>query len=303
MSWAVKWLRLAAVLLVATCLGSAHAGDAPALRVVASFSILADLAREVGGRHVEVRSLVPRGGDAHQFTPTPADAQALADSHLLIVNGLRYEGWMSRLVKAVGYNGDLLVASVGITVRQAGGGADPHAWQDLSKVQVYVENIRATLVRRLPAEAGEINARAEAYKAQLAALDAETRARIAKVPKDRRHVVTGHDAFGYFAAAYGVVFIAPLGWSTESEPSAQNVAVIVRQLRVQRAGALLMDSRGDPRLLERIASEAGVKVMHKRLYADSLSPPGGEADTFLRMFRHNVQTLCDAMNASVPSGR
>ncbi len=114
-------------------------------------------------------------------------------------------------------------------------------------------------------------------------------------------MVTGHDAFGYFADAYGVEFIAPRGWSTDSEPSAQDVAAIVRQLRQQRAGALLLEQRADPRLLERIAAEAGTRL-GGRLYADSLSPPGGEADTFLRMFSHNVDTLIDAMNqAAVPS--
>ncbi|MEO8280396.1 MAG: zinc ABC transporter substrate-binding protein [Ideonella sp.] len=296
-------LRIAAVLLLTLRLGAACAADTPVLRVVASFSILADLASEVGGSHVEVRSLVPAGADAHQFTPTPADARALAHAQLVIINGLRYEGWMDRLVKAAGYQGDMLTASTGIKARQSGGGADPHAWQDLSNVQVYVENIRAALANRMPANAAEINARAAAYKARLKALDDDTRARIAKIPKDRRRVVTDHDAFGYFADAYGVSFIAPRGWSTESEPSAESVATIVRQLRVQKAGALLMEIRGDPRLLDRIAKEAGVKVVTERLYADALSPSGGPADTFMKMFRHNVQTLCDAMTAGLPVGR
>ncbi len=289
-------------MLLAARLGTALAAEAPALRVVASFSILADLTREVGGSDVEVRSLVPAGADAHLFTPTPADARAVADAQLVIVNGLRYEGWMTRLVKAAGYQREVVVASAGIKARRTDGGADPHAWQDLSNVQIYVENIRAALASRVPAKAAAFNTRAAAYKARLAALDDETRTRIARIPKERRRVVTGHDAFGYFADSYGIEFIAPRGWSTESEPSAQTVAVIVRQLRNQRAGALLLESRGDPRMLERIASEAGVKVVSERLYADALSPPGGEADTFLRLFQHNVQTLCDALsNGSAPA--
>ncbi len=295
-------LQLAALLL-AGLFCNAQASETPPLRVVASFSILADLVRQVGGPQVEVRTLVPAGADAHVFTPTPADARAVAQAQLVIVNGLRYEGWIGRLVKAAGYRGELLVASNGSRLRQAGGGTDPHAWQDLSNVQVYVENIRAGLVKRLPAHAAEINARAAEYRARLQALDAETRARIAEIPKQRRRVVTGHDAFGYFADAYGVAFIAPRGWSTESEPSAESVAVIVRQLRAQRAGALLLENRGDPRLLERIAAEAGVKVVAERLYADALSPPGGVADTFLQLFRHNVLTLSQAMAADSPTAR
>lgn len=301
----MRWLRalLAVLPMWAVACGPAQAADAPVLRVVASFSILADLVREVGGPLVEVRSLVPAGADAHVFTPTPADARALAETQLVVVNGLRFEGWMDRLVKAAGYRGESVVASAGIRVRQAGGGPDPHGWQDLSNAQVYVDNVRAALASRLPAHAAAIDARATAYKARLAALDAEARASIAAIPAERRRVVTGHDAFGYFAAAYGVAFIAPRGWSTESEPSAEDVAVIVRQLRTQRAGALLLESRGDPRLLQRIASEAGVTVSTARLYADTLSPPGGEADTFVRMFRHNVDTLRAAMAATTSTRR
>jgi zinc/manganese transport system substrate-binding protein len=265
------------------------------LQVVASFSILADLTREVGGSVVEVRSLVPAGADAHVFSPSPADAQAVAKAEMLIINGLRYEGWISRLIKAVGFKGQLVVATNGITPRQAGGGADPHAWQSLANVLVYVENIRAALVAKRPEHAVAINSRAAAYGRKIVELERETVARLARIPKAQRRVVTGHDAFGYFSDAYGVQFVAPRGWSTDSEPSADAVARIVRQLRENGAQALLIESRSDPRLLERIAAEAGIKI-GGRLHADALSQPGSEADTFLRMFRHNVDTLIDAMS-------
>lgn len=266
------------------------------LRVVASFSILADMLREIGGPAVDVHSLVPAGADAHVFTPTPADAQRVARAELLVVNGLRYEGWIDRLVKSAGYKGPVLVASRGITPRQTAGGADPHAWQSLAHARAYAENIRAALSAALPARAEGINQRAADYIARLAALDRETRARIARLSPDRRSVITDHDAFGYFGEAYGIRFNAPRGWSTESEPSADSVARIVRQLREQKVSAVLVDNLSDPRLMERIAREAKVQI-GGRLYADALSPPGTEADTYLRLFAHNVDTLLAAMQA------
>lgn len=266
----------------------------PPLRVVASFSILADMVREVGGPAVTVHSLVPPGGDAHVYTPTPADARRLARAELVVINGLHYEGWMQRLLKATGYRGPVVVATTGITPRRAGDAEDPHAWQNLGHARRYADNIRDGLIALRPAQAEAIRRRATDYAARLAALDRDTRQRLGTIPPERRRVITGHDAFGYFADAYGVRFIAPRGWSTEAEPSAEAVARIVRQVREQRPGALLAESLGDPRLMQRIGREAGVRV-GGRLYADSLSAPGTEADTFLRLFAHNVQTLVAAM--------
>lgn len=288
---------LTAPLLMLTGLPGAARAAAP-LRVVASFSILADMAREVGGQVVEVHSLVPAGADAHVFTPTPADAQQLARAELLIVNGLRYEGWIERLVKAAGYRGPVVIATQGVRARPTLGGADPHAWQDLANALVYVENIRRALAAARPSQAARVQQRADDYSARLRQLDRETRSRFAALPADRRRVITGHDAFGYFADAYGVRFIAPRGWSTDSEPSAENVARIVRQAREQRASALLVEHLSDPRLIERIAREAGVRV-GGRLHADALTPSGGEADTYLRLFAHNVATLAAAMAPTV----
>lgn len=282
-------------------LPTAHAADdPPPLRVVASFSILADMVREVGGPLVEVHSLVPPGGDAHVFTPTPADAQRVGRAELLFVNGLRYEGWIDRLVTSAGFRGPVVVATRGVKVRKSGGGADPHAWQDLGQAVVYVENIRAALVTARPAHAGTIDSRAASYTGRLRSLDQAVRTRIGSVPAERRKVITDHDAFGYFAEAYGVRFMSPRGWSTGNEPSADAVARLIRQVREQGVSALLIEQLGDPRLVERIAREAGARV-GGRLYADALSPPGGEADTYLRLFEHNVGTLVHAMGGTAPS--
>lgn len=276
------------------------------LKVVATFSVLADIAREVGGPAAEVTSLVGPNADAHVFEPTPSDVRRVASADVVVTNGLRYEGWIDRLIKASGFRGPVVVASQGVATRQVAGGADPHAWQSLANGQIYADNIRAALVASLaarsPARAAEVDARAAAYRQRLAVLERDTRARIAAIPVERRRVITSHDAFGYFSDAYGITFIAPRGWTTGSEPSAKAVAGIVRQAREAKASALLVENISDPRLIERIGREAGLKV-GGALYSDALSPPGTDADTYLRMFEHNVLTLVEAMSptAGAPS--
>lgn len=273
------------------------------LRVVATFSVLADIARELGGPAVEVTSLVGPNADAHVFEPTPSDVQRVARAQLVITNGLRFEGWIDRLIAASGYRGPIVVASRGVTVRHSAGGADPHAWQDLANGQRYAENISTAMLAatspRAPRYALEIRGHTADYLRRLEVLDRDIRARIAAIPPERRRVITSHDAFGYFADAYGVTFIAPRGWTTGSEPSAKAVAAIVRQARASKASALLVENISDPRLIERIGRESGLKV-GGALYSDALSPVGTEADTYVRMFEHNVKTLVDAMSLNVP---
>ena len=290
-----RGLLAAAALLFCTLTPAAEPATTPApLQVVATFSILADMVREVGGPAVEVSALVGPNADAHVFEPTPSDVRRMARADLVVANGLRFEGWIERLIKASGYRGQVVVASAGITPLRLDGGADPHAWQNLANGQRYAETIRAALVAAAPARAAEINTRAAAYQQRLIALDQDTRSRIAALPESRRRVITSHDAFGYFAAAYGVRFIAPRGWTTGSEPSAEAVARIVRQARETKASALLVENISDPRLIERIAREAGLKV-GGALYSDALSAPGTAADTYVHLFAHNVRTLVGAM--------
>lgn len=283
---------------------TAQAAEPPVLKVVATFSVLADIAREVGGDAVEVSALVGPNADAHVFEPTPSDVRRMAGADVVVTNGLRFEGWIDRLIAASGYRGPVVIASRGIALRQLSGGADPHAWQDLTNGQRYADNIRAALVAALaiksPTRVADVEARAAAYQQRLVALDRDTRARFAALPVERRRVITSHDAFGYFAAAYGITFIAPRGWTTGSEPSAEAVARIVRQARDAKASALLIENISDPRLIERIAREAGLQVGGE-LYSDALSPPGTEADTYLKMFEHNVRTLVEAMSEGTAS--
>jgi zinc/manganese transport system substrate-binding protein len=288
---------LALLALCALASEGAHAAEGK-LRVVASFSILGDIVKNVGGDRVGVATLVGPDGDAHVFEPTTADARALAKADLVFVNGLGLEGWMERLIQAAGYKGPLVVASDGAPprtmVEDGRTVADPHAWQDLSNGRRYVENVAAGLAAADPQGAAAYRAAAAAYEAELAAKDKWVRAELATVPAERRKIITSHDAFGYFGAAYGVTVLAPVGVSTEAEPSAGGLARLIRQMRQEGVRVVFLENMTNPKLIETLASEAGARV-GGTLYADALSPPGGPADTYLKMFDNNLPQLKAAM--------
>ncbi|MBZ8141106.1 metal ABC transporter substrate-binding protein [Rubrivivax gelatinosus] len=285
----------------------AQDGAARGGRVVASFSILADLVRQVAPADIEVTALVGVDADAHAWEPRPGDVRRLAGADLVVVNGLGFEGWMTRLVKNSGYRGTIVVASEGVVPRQPAhaahaehedhdhGDVDPHAWQDLAQVRRYVRNIAAALGRRWPARQAEIGQRAGAYLERLDALDLRLRRLVDTVPREQRRVISSHDAFGYLGAAYGIEFLAPQGWTTHSEPSAAAVGRLVRQIRQQQVKALFVENISDPRLIERIARETGARV-GGTLYSDALSAPGGPAASFLALYDYNVRTLVAGMS-------
>lgn len=277
------------------------------LPVVATMSILADLVRNVGGDRVEVTELVGRAADAHVYSPTPADAKRLAASKLIVVNGLGFEGWMKRLVKASGTKAPQVIATKGVAaLREAKGhehshkggdqegSADPHAWQSVANVKIYVGNIRDALIEADPDSAATYNANAAAYQTRLDALEAEIRIAIGRLPDERRKVITTHDAFGYFDKAYGVAFIAPQGVSTEAEITARDVARIVRQIKAEKIAAVFLENVSDARLMQRIAAESGAKI-GGTLYSDALSDDKGPAPTYLDMMRHNLRELLAAL--------
>jgi zinc/manganese transport system substrate-binding protein len=283
--------------LIALASLSARAQPQRHLRVVASFSILADIVRNVGGDAIELATLVGPNADAHVFEPTPADAKRLADAELVIVNGLGFEGWLDRLVRASGYKGPIAVASAGIAPRRMGRQADPHVWQDLTHARRCVLNVRDALANARRGETEGFTARAAAYTQRISALDDELRKRFDAIPQPQRRVITGHDAFGYFGAAYGVEFLAPQGMSTDSQPSAAAVARLIEQIRKQGVRAVFVENISDPRLVERIAREGGA-VVGGRLYSDALSAPGTEADTYLKLFAHNADRIVAALAGS-----
>ena len=286
-----SFFAVLATLAVAT---TSRSWAADKLKVVTTFTILGDMVRNVGREHVALTTLVGPDADAHVYEPTPADARALAQADLVIVNGLGFEGWIDRLVKASGYEGLVVVASEGIAaLKTEEDQLDPHAWQDLNNGRLVVANIAAALAAADPAHADDYRRHADAYDRELAALDREIRSRLDAAPGDQRKVITSHDAFQYLGRAYGISFHAPVGLSTESEPSAGEVAALIRQMRDEGIHALFVENITDPRLVEQLAREAGA-VIGGRLYSDSLSGPTGPAPTYLDMFRHNAGEIAKA---------
>jgi zinc/manganese transport system substrate-binding protein len=323
-----RFTRRHAVGLLAAGLFAPFAGAtlghaAEKLPVVASFSILADFVARVGGDRVAITTLVGPNGDAHVYSPKPADARAVKAAKLVVVNGLGFEGWMERLVGASGTKAILVTASKGISARElvdddedeapakggkAGhdhakeahghghdhGGLDPHAWQSVANARVYVGNIRDALIAADPDGRAVYEANAGAYVAELDALEAEVKAAVAAVPAERRRMITTHDAFGYFAAAYGITFLSAQGVSTETEATPKQVARLIGQIRKEKVGAVFIENMTDGRLVDRIAKETGVRPGGE-LFSDALSPKGGPAPTYVDMVRYNVRLMTRAM--------
>ena len=296
---------VALVLSLAVLPASAAQDKSGRLKVVATFSILGDLARNVGGDRADVATLVGSNSDIHVYTPTAADAQSVRNARLLIVNGLGLEGWLPRLIESSGSKAGVVVASNGVAPRKidAGelisrqhdpGSPDPHAWQSVADAAVYVANIRDAMAAADPANAAIYKANADAYLAILKRLDHDIRDAVAQIPPDRRKVISTHAAFGYFAAAYGITFLAPQGVSTDSEPSARDIARLITQIKTEKIPAVFLENISDPRLIRQVASESGAAV-GGTLYSDSLTDADGEAPTYIELMEHNIRTIVSAL--------
>lgn len=356
----MKTIRLIACATVV--LGTAASWQSEAARasepvkVVATFSILADMTKNVGGDRVSVTALVKAGGDPHVYQPTPSDANSIAKAKLLIENGIGFEGWIDRLIKASGYNGPRIVATKGIAIRtideehgghhddekhaghgkdekhadhhdddkHAGhhghkeghkeakaehghhhghahhhgeGGKDPHAWLVPANAKIYANNIRDGLCQIDADGCATYTANAKTYSEALTKLGAEIEAMFNKIPADQRRVVVSHDAFGYFGDTYGLELMSPVGFSTDAEASAKDVARIIRNVRSKKVSGLFVENIADPRLVQQIARETGIKVGGK-LYPGSLSDASGPASTYIELMRHNAHTITTALAAS-----
>jgi zinc/manganese transport system substrate-binding protein len=327
-------LALAAFVLRPSPVAAQESLDQTPVKVVASFSILGDLVRQIGGDGVELATLVGPDRDAHGFDPGAADQRAVAGAELLVANGLGFEPWLGRLTDAAGFKGRIVTATAGIAplswteaadahehehgkegeghdtdhdhdhdaehAEGAGhdehnhGAFDPHAFQDAHLVLTYIENIAASLAEARPALAAGFAARADRLKAEFAALDAELKAAFGAIPAARRRVLTSHDAFAYFGRAYGIDFVSVQGASTEAEPSARDMKAIVEQARAGQVSAAFFENMADPRLLETLAADTGIRI-GGALYADALSGTDGPAPTLQGLFRHNQATLLDAL--------
>jgi len=329
-----RMLKLAAAVSAMTLFPAMLAtASAENLKVVASFSIIADFAKNVGGDRVDITTLVGPNGDAHVYEPKPADAAAVAAADVVLVNGLQLEGFLQRLVEASGTKAPIVELSKGGEVLKiadephpheedddddhaageaghAEGGQhaheeghhhhgeyDPHAWQSVHNAEVYVRNIADAFCAADAAGCDGYKANADAYGKKLEALDAEIRKAVADIPEDKRSIITSHDAFGYFEHDYGLAFLAPEGVSTESEASAADVAALIRQIRDDKASAIFVENITNPRLIEQIAGETGLKVGGE-LYSDALSDASGPAATYIDMMRHNVATIKGAILGS-----
>ena len=277
--------------------------------VVATFSILGDMVERIGGNHVAVTTLVGPDGDAHVYQPTTADARAVSQAQVLFENGLEFEGWLDRLIKASNFGGTRVVATNGIEPMPFGeseehhddgehghhhGTFDPHAWQSLRDAVGYVNNITTALAQNDPSNASTFYLNRAAYVSEIKALDEEIQSMVSTIPDNRRVVITSHDALQYFGRDYGLTFLAPQGLSTESEASAKEVAGLIKQIREEGIKAVFVENIADSRLIEQIANETGASIGGK-LYSDALSGSDGPASTYLKMLRHNSATIVSAL--------
>ncbi len=309
----MKQLRKIMLAGVATLIASTSLTLADGLKIVASFSILGDMAAQVGGDKVTVITLVGPDSDAHVYEPKPADAVAFAQAQVVLVNGLGFEGFMERLAKTSASAATVVEVSKGAALIEAGdahgdgtvaasdehghGGIDPHAFQSVPNARIYVQNITNALCAADAANCETFKFNARAYDAKLVVLDSDIRAAVAAIPADKRAVITSHDAFGYLAHEYGLTFHAPEGISTDSEASAADVARLIDQIREEKASALFVENISDPRLVNQISAETGIKV-GGALYSDALSAEDGPAATYIDLMRHNIATIKGAIVGS-----
>ena len=272
-------------------------GYAKPIQVVASFSILADLVKQVGQDHVAIDTIVGRNGDAHVYEPTPQDMKQLAAADMVFINGLGFEGWIARLIQASGFKGTTIVATSNIHPRLVFEGKlveDPHAWHSIPNIIVYIHNIRDGLIKHDPARKDDYEKNAEAYIQKLNVLDAEMRAALAKISPHQRKIITAHDAFGYFGNSYGIEFLAPIGTNTESEPCAQDMVKLIKAIRQYGVKTIFLENIANPKLIEQLAHETNAKVGDV-LYSDALSELDGPAATYEAMVRYNFRLFVRAM--------
>ncbi len=316
----LKPLRLAAMMSVITLSPiGLIAAQAEGLNVVASFSIIGDFAKNVGGDRVNITTIVGPDGDAHVYEPTPADATAMAKADVVLVNGLHFEGFLQRLVETSGTKASVAELTKGVTPLEfkpefaeedeghdaaeaeghdhAHGNIDPHAFQSIANARIYVANIADAFCAADAAGCDAYKANAAAYTAKLGTLEKDVKDAVAAIPAEKRTIITSHDAFGYFEHEYGLTFHAPEGISTEAEPSAADVARLIDQVKAEKAAAVFVENITNQRLIEQIASETGLKI-GGRLYSDALSPADGPASTYIDLMEHNIATIKGAILGS-----
>jgi zinc/manganese transport system substrate-binding protein len=269
--------------------------------VMTTFSILGDMVHEIGQDKIDIKNLVGPNQDSHVFEPRPQNAKELGQADMVVVNGLGFEGWMDRLIEASGFHGKILVATKGITpltyVHHGKTTTDPHAWHSLKNAQVYVDNIVNGLSELVPEEASFFKTRGEAYKKAIKDLETEIHEQLAAIPRAKRKVITNHNAFAYLGREFDIQFFSPLGISTESEPSAKSVAILIQKIKKEKVQAIFVENISNRRLLDQISNETGVHI-GGTLYSDALSLPRTDGDTYLRMMAYNLSSLAKVLSDS-----
>ena len=289
--------RIIGALVLSLLAFAAPASASDRLQIVASFSILGDMVRQVTGDLADVTTIVGPDADAHLYQPNMADAKAVAGADIVFINGLGFETWLDALVNNAGGDASVIVATEGVKPILVDGEIDPHAWNALTNGVIYVENIAAAMAAADAGNSDGYKANAALYIAKLLALHASAADRFESLPEVSRTVVTGHDAFGYLADSYGLNFLAPVGIDTEVEPSASELVALIAHLKETGAGALFVENITSPALIEQISKETGLKV-GGRLFSDALSERGGPATSYVAMFEHNLGTIMTALQDS-----
>lgn len=292
-------LQLSRVVFVAImiALGTSPVFADDKLDIVASFSILGDMVKQVAGDQANVTTIVGPDADAHIYQPSVEDARRVADADVIFVNGLGFETWSESLINESNSQAEVFVATKDVTPVLVDGETDPHAWNSLQNGVLYVQNIANALSVVSPDHKATFTTNAAAYITRLETLDTDAKTRLAELPEHRRTVVTAHDAFGYLADAYDLNFLAPVGIDTDVEPSAQALAKLIDQLRADNAAALFVENITSPVLVQQISDETGIQL-GGRLFSDALSELGGPATSYEAMFQHNLNTLLTALGSA-----
>ncbi|GAA5098721.1 metal ABC transporter solute-binding protein, Zn/Mn family [Bartonella acomydis] len=301
-----RFILLGALLLLTLFPLSATAYKQDKIRVVVSFSILADLVKNVGGDHISMTTFVGPNTNTHTYEPTPHDVQALRNAQIIFINGLHLEGFIDRLITASDTKAPLIEASANIPPLETktqeqnaqqhhhNNNIDPHAWQTIPNVEIYIKNIAAAFCKIDQQSCISYNQNAETYLQKLKVTQEKLKTKIATIPKNQRTIITSHDAFGYFAQEYGFTILAPQSTSTEAEATPADVAKLIKQIKTNKAAALFVENISNPRLIKQIANETGFKI-GGTLYSDALSNENGPAATYLDMMEHNVNTIINAI--------
>lgn len=293
-------LVAAAATLLAAC-SAGQAGPASSggrLDVVTTTTVFADLVSQVGGDRVTVHPLVPKGGDVHTFDPTPSDIVLVTRAAILFRNGLGLDDWLAKVVQDAGGGATDVALGEGLPgakyITSASGQTNPHLWMNVAYAELYVDRIQAALTAADPAGAATFAARASAYKTTLAALDSDIKAKLAALPAANRVVVSFHDAFPYFAAAYGLTIVGNVVDAPGQDPSAGQIADLVTRIKASGAKAIFAEAQFNPALATAIANETGAMVVSD-LYDDTL----GDApqDTFVGIMQWDEQRVLAALGA------